>query len=75
MRFTIMSFVLLLGLMLGATAMAGHHESDEGAAKEMPPIEASPPADTEISTPAAPAAPAAPEDKAPAEGAATDDEQ
>ena len=67
MRFTITSFVLLLGLLLGTTAMAGHHETDEGAATERPPVEASPPADTDV---AAPAAPVIPADVAP--GEATD---
>ena len=65
MRFTIASLVVLLGLMLGATAMAGHHETDEGAATERPPIEASPPADTDV---AAPAAPVIPADVVPVEG-------
>ncbi len=60
MRIALTSFIVLMGLMISAAAMAGHHESaaDEAteAGKEMPPVAASP-ADTPIAAPA----PAAPE--------------
>ena len=58
MRIALTSFIVLMGLMISAAAMAGHHEgaAEEGAEQEMPPIEAAPPADTPIASPAAPGA-------------------
>ena len=57
MRIALTSFVVLMGLMISAAAIAGNHEAaaDEGteAAQEMPPVEAAP-ADTTIAAPAAP---------------------
>jgi len=53
MRSTITSFVVLLVLMWGAAAMAGHHEAGEGTATEMSSIEMNPPENTDFATPAA----------------------
>jgi hypothetical protein len=70
MRIALTSFIVLMGLMISAAAMAGHHEADaeEGAEQEMPPIEAAPPADTPITSPAAPRAGEGDADTAASEG-------
>ena len=65
MRFTITSFVILLGLMFTAAAHAGDAAKAEEAETITPPVEASPP-DTPVATPASPA----PAESDEAEGAA-----
>jgi len=57
MRIALTGFVVLMGLMISAAAIAAQNEAGEEAgtetAEEMPPVQASPP-DMPIAAPAAP---------------------
>jgi len=56
MRFTMMSILMLVGLLFASAATAGHHEAGEQADATTPPVEANVP-DTPIAAPAAPGTP------------------
>jgi len=56
MRFTMMSILMLVGLLFASASTAGHHEAGEQADTAAPPVEANVP-DTPIAAPAAPGSP------------------